>query len=262
MFFTASPSPSFSTNYMTISTRLIIAFTFGLVSCSGSDSKIENSDTISADTIKKVQTPKTPGATTDSIKRFVVDDYPVTDEMLEDKTSNNASFSKKSGDIESLDKAWFGNDILKQTLVFEMYTDKHRMVIFHFYNNDIPKGLINSMELNTGDGDSASLKQKEKSFKGFVHATTKISQHYFTTDKGFKLGDKKQKALNIYGHPDHKTGEGNIEILEWDFVGDLLYDGTTDLKGKPLAKDNYGYQATMFFRNGQLIALIFHNDIP
>jgi len=254
--------PDVSTNYMTTSAKLIIAFTTGLFSCTSNETTIKDSDKISTDTVKKVQIDATSNLNTDTIKRFVVDDFPVTDEMLEDKTSNNSSFPKKSGNIQSLDKAWFSNDTLKQTLVFELYTDKHRMVTFHFYNNDIPKDLINRMELNTDNGDVASLQEKEKSFKGFVNSTTKISQQYFTTDKGFNLGDKKQKALTIYGNPDNKTKEGNIEILEWDFIGDILYDGKTDLRGKPLAKDNYGHQATMFFRNDKLIALVLHNDIP
>lgn len=69
----------------------------------------------------------------DTIKRFVVDDYPVTNEMLIDKTSNNSSYKKQSGQTYSYDKAWFGNDTLKQTLVFELYTDYHRMVIYHWH---------------------------------------------------------------------------------------------------------------------------------
>lgn len=93
-------------------------------------------DSVTIDTILK---PKQINVVSisDTIKRFVVDDYPVTNEMLVDKTSNNSSYKKQSGQTYSYDKAWFGNDTLKQTLVFEHYTDYHRMVIYHFYTNDI-----------------------------------------------------------------------------------------------------------------------------
>jgi hypothetical protein len=39
-----------------------------------------------------------------------------------------------------------------------------------------------------------------------------------------------------------------VEILEWSFVGDQLYNGKDDLKGKPLAEDSYGHQVNMHFK--------------
>lgn len=77
----------------------------------------------------------------------------------------------------------------------------------------------------------------------------KINSKYFTSDKGLRLGDNKEKILKIYGQPDKRTTSKGIEVLEWNFVGDLLYDGKEDLKGKPLAKDNYGHQAYLLFKN-------------
>lgn len=243
-------------------TRLIIAFTAGLFSCTGNDATNKDAGKIYTDTVTKIQADTTNASDIDTFKRFVVDDFPVTDDMLEDKAGNNSSFLQKSGDIQSLDKVWFTNDTLKQVLIFELATDKHRMAIFNFYKNDIPKDLINRMELSTDSGDTASLQQKQKNFKGFINSAIKINQPYFTTNKGFHLGDNKQKILAVYGNPDVKTTNDDIEMFEWDFIGDLLYDGRANLKGKPLAKDNYGHQATMFFRNDKLIAVIFHNDIP
>ena len=76
------------------------------------------------------------------------------------------------------------------------------------------------------------------------------------------MGDHKSKALTIYGSPDEKTVNKGVEKLVWHYVGDLLYDGKENLKGKPLAKYNYGHYATLYFKEGHLIAQILYNEIP
>jgi len=173
----------------------------------------------------------------------------------------NAHF-RKSGEISDGEGAWFSNDTLKQTLVFVLYTDYHRMVTYHFLNSDIPAGIINRIELHTSDGELASDKLKQKYFKGFLTQTTKIGRYYFKTSKGFKLGDSKEKAIKVYGKADKTKIENGIEKYEWDLIGDAFYDGKTKLKGNILAENSFGHQTTMFFRNNKLIGLIFHNDIP
>jgi hypothetical protein len=178
------------------------------------------------------------------------------------KTSDNSSYKKQSGQTFSYDRVWFSNDTLKQILVFELYTDYHRMVTYHFYTNDIPIDLISRMELHIDGGDPASEKQKLNDFGGFLKQTTKINSSYFITDKGFRLGDTKQKAIETYGNPDKQTITDGIEKLEWDFIGNELYDGKTDLKGKPLADNSFGHQILMYFRNGKLTGQILFNDIP
>jgi hypothetical protein len=170
--------------------------------------------------------------------------------------------SRKSGEIADVEGAWFSNDTLKQTLVFVLYTDYHRLVTYHFLNNDIPFGIIQRMELHTAVGELASDKLKQKYFKGFLVNTTKIGRSYFKTNKGFKLGDSKEKALKVYGKPDKTTIVNGVQNYEWDFAGDILYDSKTKLKRKILAEDSFGHQTTMFFRNNKLIGIIFHNDIP
>ena len=199
---------------------------------------------------------KTQGKWTDTIPKFRVDNYPVTDEMF---TPN--LHSRKSGEISEDEGAWFSNDTLKQTLVFVLYTDYHRLVTYHFLNNDIPFGIIKRMELHTGH-ELASDKLKQKYFKGFLTQTTKIRKSYFKTNKGFKLGDSKEKALKVYGKPDKTKIENGIEKYEWDFIGYISYDGKTKLKRNILAEDSFGHQTTMFFRNNKLIGLIFYNEIP
>ena len=53
-----------------------------------------------------------------------------------------------------------------------------------------------------------------------------------------------------------------IKLLYWCFKGESNYDGRTNLHGKPLAADSFGYEITMCFRNNGLIGLIHGNDIP
>ena len=252
---------------MTILQTLTIAISFGLLSCNNhrTETTVKNEnvnvDSSTIDSTLKLQQ-QTTIVISDTIKRFVVDDYPILNEMLAEKTSNNSSHNKQSGQTYSYGMAWFSNDTLKQTLVFELYTDYHRMVTYHFYNNDIPTDLINRMELHIDGGELASEKQKLKDFNGFLKQTTKINSTYFITDKGFRLGDTKQKAIDVYGKPDKQSLNVGVEKLEWEFVGDTFYDGKTDLKGKPLAKDSFGHQIVMYFKNGKLIGQILHNDIP
>ncbi|MBP8994803.1 MAG: hypothetical protein KBG30_13485 [Bacteroidales bacterium] len=241
---------------MTTLQTLTFILTLGLFSCNG---KTENSATKNENVLSDIQVVV---SIPDTIKKFVVDDYPVTNEMLADKTSSNSSYKKQSGQTFSYDKAWFSNDTLKQTLVFELYTDYHRLVTYHFLDNDIPTDLINRMELHIDGGELASDKQKLKDFSGFLKQTTKINSSYFITDKGLRLGDTKQKAVETYGNPDKQTITDGIEKLEWLFIGDTSYDGKTDLKGKPLADNSFGHQILMYFRNGKLIGQILHNDIP
>lgn len=200
--------------------------------------------------------PKTQEKAVDTIPKFVVDDYPLTYDMI-----HKNAYSRKSGEVTDGEGAWFSNDSLKQTLVFVLYTDGHRLYTFHFLNNDIPPGLINRMELHSG-GEIASNDLKQKYFKGFLTQTKKISKSYFKTDKGFKLGDNKQKILKTYGKPTKIKTENAIERYEWEFSGDAFDDGKADLNGKRVAENSFGHQATMFFRNNKLIGLIFHNDIP
>lgn len=244
--------------YKKLLLNTIIGILFLLVSC---DNGLKHSEELnSSDTVLKTSPPiRLENKIPDSIKRFIVDDYPVTDEMF--GYVDNAR-EIKSGPIRSLDKAWFSNDTLSQTLVFELYTDYHRMVTFHFFNNSIPKEIIERIELHTDQGEIASEKQKEFFLKGFLNAAKRINRSYFTTNKNIKLGDKKVNALKIYGKPDKISKSGNVETYEWNLTGDLLYDGKANLMGKPLAKHNYGHQVLMFFENDKLMGTILFNDIP
>ena len=252
---------------MTTSRILPTVFSLVLLSCNYSrtetKAKTEDvaTDTPSANFALKSEPPPAT-VISDTIKRLVVDDYSVTNAMLVDKKSNNSSYKKQSGQTYSFDKAWFTNDTLNQAIVFELYTDYHRLVTYHFYNNDIPAELIDRMELHVNGGELATKSQKLKDFHGFLNQATRIDSSYFVTNKGFRLGDTKQKATKSLGNPDKKSMNGGVERLEWAFIGDELYDGKSDLKGKPLAKDSFGHQVVMYFKDGKLVGLILYNDIP
>lgn len=155
----------------------------------------------------------------------------------------------QSGQIYSYDKAWFTNDTLNQTIVFELYTDYYRTVTYHFYNNDVTADLIDRIELHENGGELATIKQKLKNFNGFLNQATKIDSRYFITNKGFRLGDTKQKATKTYGNPDKQSMHDGVEKLEWDFV---------DI---PLVH-SFGHHIVMYFKKGRLIRLILYNDIP
>lgn len=199
-----------------------------------------------------------PSASADTIKKLVVDDFPVPDDLL-GRDANGREI--RSGDTRSLDKAWFTNKSLNQTLVFELYTDYHRLATFLLVNNDIPKEMMERMELHDEKGEVVSYEQKKQDFRGLIDKAGTIDAAYFTSVKGFRVGTTSQKALDIYGRPGKVSRREGYEMWEWDFAGEAFYEGE-DLKGKPLAKDSYGHQLTMFFRGGMLIGLIFHNDIP
>jgi hypothetical protein len=254
---------------MTTLQTVTIIISFGLFSCNNNRTKeiVNNKNVVlnspSIDTLALKSEQHSGISFSDTIKRFEVDDYLITFEMMRKQSVDNySSYSKTSGKTHSIDKAWFTNDTIKQTLIFELYTDGHRIVTYHFFNNDIPSNIIERIELHTFDGQLANKQQKLKDFKGFINQSTKIDSKFFTSKKGLKLGDNKSKALAIYGQPDKETANNGVEKLEWNFVGEILYDGKENLKGKPLAKDNYGHQAYLLFKNGKLVGQILHNDIP
>jgi len=198
------------------------------------------------------------------IKKFIVDDFPVTNKMFarEVKSKDSDAGIRRSGTVVSSDKAWFTNDSLHQTLLFDLYTDYMRVNIFLFDNNNIPRELIKIMELNTLDGSLASDKQKEKSLKGFIRQARNIRSKYFTSDKGIMLGIERAAVIKAYGRPDKISRTKALETLEWNFIGDEDIDEKGVPKGRRVAADSFGHHITAFIQDDKLIALILQNDIP
>jgi hypothetical protein len=193
-------------------------------------------------------------------RTFAVDDFPVTDHMLTVRYCDTCTL--KSHELRSSEKVWFTNKALRQTLVYQLYTDNFHQDIFLFSNDDIPAAIMDHMELYDSTGNYASHRLRAKFFKGFLPFATPINRKYFVSEKGFVLGDSLQKAIKIYGKPDRRTLAHGVEVLEWEFEGENAYDGKKDLKGKPLAADNFGLQITMCFRNERLIGVAFQNAVP
>lgn len=237
----------------TRSSLTIILFVFS--SCN----KNENKSTRDIELIKDSTKPKIEITT---LNTFSVDDFPVDNEMISHQNDPDMHLKKISGETYSFDKAWFGNTELKQNLVLEMYTDYHRLVIFHFYTDDIPNDLLHRMELHAKTGELATMKQKVEDIDGLLQQSEAIDAKYFTSNKGIQLGMSKQKILKIYGKPDQIVMQNGIEKVEWQFEGDLLFDQRKISNNKPVAKDSYGHHVIMYFKNKKLIAQILYNEIP
>ncbi len=198
---------------------------------------------------------------TEQLQKFEVDDFPVTDEMFVQEKSESSARKIKSEDLSSYDKVWFSNDTLKQNLIFELYTDYHRLVTYCFYNDQIPTDIIQRIELHTSNNEIAGIEQKSKAMNGLLSQATVIPSNYFTTHKGFQLGSPKQKAIETYGQPDKEFKQNEVKILEWNFKGDIIDDEKFP-NNKPVAMRSYGHQITMYFAKEKLVGLILFNDIP
>lgn len=185
-----------------------------------------------------------------------VDDFSPPDRLLD------SHVELKSGPIVSSSKVWFTNKALNQTLVVELYTDGFHEDLFLFRNDDIPTAVIDSMELHTPDGDTATQKQKQKYFRGFLPKAKPLAAKYFTSDNGFALGDSSEKAIKTYGKPGRRTLSRGITVLSWFFEGENSWDGKTDLHGRPLAAGSFGHTLTMCFRDNRLIGLAINNTVP
>lgn len=188
----------------------------------------------------------------DTVPLLVTDDYLVTDKMLEKKKIIN-------GQTYSEEFVWFTNDTLNQTVIFELYTDYHRLSVIHIFNDKIPGGLFEKLTEASGatypGGSIDSIENKIKSAE-------KISSRYFVSLKGIQLGKKKSDVINTYGPVDTIIKFKDSEMYSWDFMGDAFLSENKTAKNKPYAQNSFGYQVKMFFRNDILIAMYLHNDIP
>ena len=194
-------------------------------------------------------------AKSESISTCVVDDYPVKNQIFK----GNYGLIK-SGEIVSLDKVWLSNKSIHQTLVFELYTDYHRIVTFHFDNQMVSQDFINRMELHIEGGELATITQKIKYFNGLIEQSIEVNENQFVSEKGVAIGMDKKKAIVLYGKPDKEKTSSEFEILEWYFIGDIFNESINSKK--PIAKDSFGHSVTMFFKDNRLVGQILFNDIP
>jgi len=197
--------------------------------------------------------------TTKNQKEFVVDDYPISEFML---TSISPYDEIKSGALISDDRVWFKNDVLKQNIIIDLYTDLFRLNIFHFYTNDIPCEIINGIELNKSNGDFATYPEKRKDFNGFLEQAHSLPSNYLTSNKGFRLGDSKENILEHYPEPDSIKTINDIEVYIWNFFGDVFVNEIQKSNNRTIAKNSFGNTTKLYFKENKLIAVHIHNEIP
>ncbi|WP_291724643.1 hypothetical protein [Bernardetia sp.] len=235
-----------------------IAICFLLLSCttkenSTQSTKIESTDTVQT-TLEKPQ--KKELIQIDTLQpiegTFIVDDYPITNQMLEENRKKMLKEMIKNGwgsEFEFI----ISND-KTELLVFNLYTDYHRLLTCHFKVDEIDN-ILDKIERDILNGEQKHLQK-------FISKLKPANFKKFISNKGIKIGLEKEEVIEIYGTPHKEENNEGIEILTWEFVGDILYDRKTDLNGIPLAKNNYGHQVSIFFKNGKVIGQTLHNDIP
>lgn len=202
---------------------------------------------------------------------LVVDDYPVTVDMLRTSGWHNVH----NGNLQSYDMAWFKNDTLKQVLAVYLATDYHHFYTFHFYANNIPADLLSGLPIIYGHDTTiagrqayeqaqATLPQKQCCMQGFIDSANVIATKYFTTQKGFKLGDTKDKAVRMYGLPDSVSTTQGLQKCQWFYRGDIIAEEDRPLyiQANRVARNSFGHTITMYFKNEKLVAMVLFNDIP
>jgi hypothetical protein len=195
------------------------------------------------------------------IEYLIPDDYPVTDEMLSEFQRNNNT----EGIFES-DKAWFKNSGVNEVLIFELYTDYHRMAIYHceteFLFDVLIKDVIVHRKSNQINDGSAGMSQEKQVYKNYLENAQQIDKSYFTTKQGLKLGMNKNEILIKYNKPDTIISLGDIEKAEFHYKGEYHIRETGETPKGKIAKDSFGYHMVMYFKNSVLVGLVIKNDVP
>ncbi len=187
-----------------------------------------------------------------------MDDFPVTDDMLNE---NDGELQIDS--IISFDKAWFYNAELDQTLVFELYTDYHRMYTYLFstkYIEQIKSDLtLHRFKKNT---IYTSNQNEIKSYIPlFARRGQQIKKKYFISNKGIAIGDKIQKAIKTYGAPDSTYRNKKITNYIWKYHGE--YDNWNEtVRQRRIARNSYGYKIIIYTLNDKIIAVCLVKEIP
>jgi hypothetical protein len=110
-------------------------------------------------------------------------------------------------------------------------------------------------------GELLNIEQKQKVFNSFLKPKYRVSDNFFKTVKGFKLGDSKDKLINYYGKPDSTKQIEGVEELYWNFIGDISHN-EKNYYNRRFAKNSFGHKAILFFKNTQLIGIFLFNEIP
>lgn len=162
-----------------------------------------------------------------------IDDYPVTDNMFYNSTSIQIGKLATRAN-------WFSNDNFSEALIFELYTDNHRMYTYHFLNKEINEELQNLVHFDYNGKKNGQKNEVKTHFNDFIKASKKIDKKYFTSLNGVKLGVSKKEILKILSNPNEKQKLNFIEKLTW---------------GIPTNKTE------MYFKENKLIAIIIYRDL-
>ena len=188
------------------------------------------------------------------------DSYPITWHMIRDNPK-----SMKIDACYTIDQSWFWNDELNETLIFDLATDYHRFLTFHFNNSRIPHPILQRLNIYTTDGKSAYVSVTDSVKKvmtpAFIEKSSKVSTEYFISSKGHELGESEKKGIDLYGKPDFVDEMNHYRILKWEYDGDPKYLEREAMDGK-YALDSFGYSITMIYENGKLVGRIIFDDIP
>ena len=184
------------------------------------------------------------------------DVYPITKNMLGEVVNKNLN-----EEVQTYDQAWFKNDSLNQSIVIELATDYHWYFAWHFYSSELPKPIMNEIEIFKKDESEISDSIKGIYIHSRIDSSKNIDAKYFISKSGHKLGENKSYSLGAYGEPDSTSTEGENEILIWNFSADPKYFDTKKTLSK-YAIDSFGYSITMIYKNDKLIGRIVFDNIP
>lgn len=175
------------------------------------------------------------------------DDFNISDEKINDNRTKNSEY------------VHFSNNVLKQSLLLQLYTDNFRLKYILFNDTDIPKDLekdISNYYINQGILGPKNEKKAEK--------RVEISKNLFTTVHGIHLGDSLDQIIKYKDLADSiNNSDDGVIRYEWNYEGDA--EGRIIGKTKnrrPRIKNSFGQKTVMYFRDGKLLALAINNEIP
>ena len=115
------------------------------------------------------------------IKTLIADDFPIPNSFLDADSNDIYSIHElEYKGLTSLEKKWFTNTEKSETIIMELYTDKHRLRTHYFGNEDIPLDLINEMRFDINNGNQPAANSfKQKYFKYFIDLSDVIKPKYF-----------------------------------------------------------------------------------
>ena len=199
--------------------------------------------------------------TIDSIKTFEVDDFPISEAMIRKEPT-----TIESNNLKAFDQIWFKNKNSNQILIYNLYTDFHKINIFLFDENHINDSILSYIHLNRMNGDLASLEEKKIALNNFIEKAKELDESFFESNKKIKLGTSKKNAVSIYNQPEIQNKYSDFEILKWEYYGDEYlkeYPEEINLNNhKIIAKNSFGHRIEMIFKENKLIAMNLFNDIP